>query len=1064
MANETVTLTAELKDQMSAPLATAKKSVDGFTKTVEEGAKRQSAAVDKSTAQIDGSLSKQNRLFSGITGPIGRATDGAARMFSGMRSKITSALDGLPEYTKQKGEQAGNGFANGVKKAGLLVATYFGAQMVGGFIKDAAAASDATDKFKATMSFAGLDTSAITKAKDEAKAYADQTIYDLPTIQNMIAQLASNGVADYTGLSKAAGNLNAVAGGNAETFKSVAMVLTQTAGAGKLTTENWNQLSDAIPGAAGPLMKALEKAGAYTGNFRDAMAAGEITSDEFNAALMQLGTDPIAVEAAKSTKTFEGALGNLQATINSGLMKALDKIKPAATIAITALSDGLGNAIEWTGKAAQGLYDLFVKGDFSTAFREAFNVEEDSPLVAFLFDARDAVMKFAAGLEGAAKALWANREPIGIIAGLIITLLIPHWIRLGIEAMVSAGQQKLAWAMSQGAALKSTYVQLWGLAVTAASWVIAGTQATIQAVKIAAAWLIAMGPVGWIIGIIALLVGAFVWAYNNVGWFRDGVDAAMRWIGDVVKVVVDWIVGAWNNVVDFWNSTLLPAIQAVGQWFSDVFNGVIGWWNGTLLPAIQAVGQWFSDMFTNIGNWARDFVGMLVDTWGHIVDWWNSTMVPFLQALAAPFVAAFDWIQRLVWNAITIIMFLWLKLVDLWNGVLQPALQAVGQWFSDVFSGLWNNVLKPVVDGIVQGFQNLVDFFTTVFAWVYDNIIKPYIDMWIAAFRAVVDWWNLTLMPALQAVGDFIGSVMNWIYNTLIKPVIDFIVSAFRSVVDFWNLTLIPGLQAVGDFIGSVMTWIYETLIKPYIDLIVGAFTTLTDWWNNTLMPAAQAVGDWFSVTIGGAINGVKSFIDDMIKNFQTFMTFVGDKLQPVIDGIKGAFDAVAKAIGDVLGKIGEFVNNPLGGIQDWLGIKKDGNGQGVMPQNSGGGVYAGDGVHFAGGGVLGGYAPGHDSILARLSPGESVLVPELTKAIGPANIMAANAEASGGRPAGSGPSLASGYSAASASRGGGVTISAPVTIQVAAGADGSVDTAALRAAVEEAFEEILAEHNRRGY
>ncbi len=95
------------------------------------------------------------------------------------------------------------------------------------------------------MDFAGLDTSAIDAASKAAKDYADQTVFDLPTIQNTIAQLASNGVKDYTGLTKAAGNLNAVAGGNADTFKSVAMVMTQTAGAGKLTTENWNQMADA---------------------------------------------------------------------------------------------------------------------------------------------------------------------------------------------------------------------------------------------------------------------------------------------------------------------------------------------------------------------------------------------------------------------------------------------------------------------------------------------------------------------------------------------------------------------------------------------------------------------------------------------------------------------------------------------------------------------------------------------------------------------------------------------------------------------------------------------------
>ena len=75
-------------------------------------------------------------------------------------------------------------------------------------------------------------------------------MYGLSDIRNITAQLASNGVPNYEKLAEAAGNLNAVAGGTADTYKSVGMVLTQTAGQGKLTTENWNQLSDAIPGAS----------------------------------------------------------------------------------------------------------------------------------------------------------------------------------------------------------------------------------------------------------------------------------------------------------------------------------------------------------------------------------------------------------------------------------------------------------------------------------------------------------------------------------------------------------------------------------------------------------------------------------------------------------------------------------------------------------------------------------------------------------------------------------------------------------------------------------------------
>jgi tape measure domain-containing protein len=169
-------------------------------------------------------------------------------------------------------------------------------------------------------------------------------VYDLATVQNTTAQLAANGVKDYDKLTEAAGNLNAVAGGNQDTFGSVAMMLTQTAGAGKLTTENWNQLADAIPGASGVMQDALEKNGAYTGNFRDAMEKGEISADEFNTALMELGTDPVAVEAAKSTETMEGAVAGLSATIVSGLAGAINFVKPVLTGLITTFAGFIANS------------------------------------------------------------------------------------------------------------------------------------------------------------------------------------------------------------------------------------------------------------------------------------------------------------------------------------------------------------------------------------------------------------------------------------------------------------------------------------------------------------------------------------------------------------------------------------------------------------------------------------------------------------------------------------------------------------------------------------------------
>lgn len=239
--------------------------------------------------------------------------------------KLDRELDEATQSAGKLGDKLGSGFT--VAKGILANLATEGIQMVASGLVDLAGeaitATDSLAKFESTMDFAGFGAQEIDALTQSVQDYASKTVYDLETIANTTAQLGANGVKDFMALTEAAGNLNAVAGGNADTFKSVAMVLTQTAGAGKLTTENWNQLADAIPGASGVLQEAMKKNGAYTGDFRDAMAKGEITAEEFNQAIMELGFEEAAVEAASSTETIEGAFGNLKATVVDGFVAAL---------------------------------------------------------------------------------------------------------------------------------------------------------------------------------------------------------------------------------------------------------------------------------------------------------------------------------------------------------------------------------------------------------------------------------------------------------------------------------------------------------------------------------------------------------------------------------------------------------------------------------------------------------------------------------------------------------------------------------------------------------------------
>lgn len=289
-------------------------------------------------------------------------TSGGAAFSKAFGGKAGGAAGGIVSKFKSAGTSAGAqmgaaagaalsakgaaiaGIAGGIASAAAQKITAALSSLSG----EMASASDSAQKFAGTLGFGGVDTSTIDALTASTQEYADNTVYDLGDIRNTTAQLAANGVDDYARLAEAAGNLNAVAGGNAETFKSVGMVMTQTAGAGKLTTENWNQLADAIPGASGKLQEAMKANGAYTGNFRDAMEKGEISAEEFNQAIMQLGMTDVAKEAATSTATFEGAMGNLEASAVTAGAKVLDAFKPLLTGGMASAGeaiDGIGDSV-----------------------------------------------------------------------------------------------------------------------------------------------------------------------------------------------------------------------------------------------------------------------------------------------------------------------------------------------------------------------------------------------------------------------------------------------------------------------------------------------------------------------------------------------------------------------------------------------------------------------------------------------------------------------------------------------------------------------------------------------
>lgn len=203
-------------------------------------------------------------------------------------------------------------------------------------------------------------------------------------------------------------------------------------------------------------------------------------------------------------------------------------------------------------------------------------------------------------------------------------------------------------------------------------------------------------PIFQVVAIITALAAAIIWAYNNVGWFRDAVDAmgaavvaTFNWIKDAVVAVFNWIrdnwplllailagpfgiaaklvIDNWDTIVNFfkslpgmiagfvsnvWNiisqpfvsakDAVINAMNVVGNWFRDLPGRIGGWlssiWNTITRPFNDAKNGVISTMDA-VGNWFRDLPGRIGGFFSGLGN-----------AIKAPFVSAFNAIRNL-WNS-----------------------------------------------------------------------------------------------------------------------------------------------------------------------------------------------------------------------------------------------------------------------------------------------------------------------------------------------------------------------------------------------------------------------------
>lgn len=873
----------------------------------------------------------------------------------GVGKAIESAFGSASETAgNTAGIKAGNGFAGGFgAKLGVITGI---AQSVAGKAIEAfmglsgeiTSASDSAQKFASTLNFAGVSEKQIKRLTASTQDYADKTVYDLNDIRNTTAQLAANGVPNYDRLAEAAGNLNAVAGGSADTFKSVAMVLTQTAGQGKLTTENWNQLSDAIPGASGKIQQALKEAGAYTGNFRDAMADGQITAQEFNDAIMSLGFTDAAVEAATSASTIEGATGNLEAAFVKLGASVLDSVKPAITGGMSWIADGVTNAVPVVQAGIQGvigwfqrLYSKLEENGAITAFKSAWDAIRDA-----IMGVVNMVVDWVKLMppDGAATAIKLIADTLNLIvgnAGKLAPVLIPAVTAfLGFKT-ATTGITAVAGGLD-GIFNAAVKVKNAANGVTDLVNGIGGVSGRIQ--KIAAstkiaqnaqlAWnavtsagtaiqrafnaVIAANPIGAIAVAVAAVVAALVWFFTQTEVGRKAWAAFTSWLSETWTALVEGARAIWNGLGEF----LTGLWQSITQGASDAWNGFVaflsGLWatiSGGITTAWTSITAFLSGVWTGISTTAMTIFTSVRDFIVNVFTVIGALIVAPLQAIQNGIDTVFGWIlsfitQQMnstntvwstVWTAIYNVVNTIFTLIRGYISTVVNAIRTIIVVFLDLLKGDWQGAW----DAIKSFFTTTWDGIKAFLSNILDGIKSIWTSVWTAVSQFFTDVWNKIVAfftPIINGIRNTIGNVLNAIsgvWTSVWNSVSSFLGNIWHGITS----AVSNGIQSVSNTVGRIRDtvlgavsgaggWLYDTgrqVISGLINGIGGAF----QWVRNTISNLGSSLVGWAKGVLG-IHSPSRIFRDEVGKWIPAGMAQGIDKASGLVaDSIDGLTDMI---------------------------------------------------------------------------------------------------------------------------------------------------------------------------
>lgn len=393
---------------------------------------------------------------------------------------------------------------------------------------------------------------------------------------------------------------------------SMGSIFNKVAASGRLQGDVIAQLQD----AGVPILQFVAQEMGVTAEEARKLASEGAVSFETFANAMESGLGGAALESGNTTR---GAFANMEAAVSRVGANFLGGVFPVFKEFFGGIQDALGPLEEDAGSLGAEMATVL------------------APAIMGVVDVvRDSVRWFV-----------DNREVIGNITQ-ILGIAAAAWFVLTGATAAYNGVMKITAAVT-----KAGSVAQWALNVAMKA-----------------------NPIGIVITLISLLVGAIIWVATQTTFFQDAwavmstaVGNAFTWLWEnAIKPVVDAVVGAFTWLYD---NVLAPIFTGV-MIYVGLWAAIFEWlWNTAISPVVNAIGAGFRWLQTNVIAPVSKVIGNIIRGVGDVFRWlWQNGVKPQIDAVGN----AFRWLQT--------------NIIQPVSTAISTALRAVGSTVASVFGGI----------------------------------------------------------------------------------------------------------------------------------------------------------------------------------------------------------------------------------------------------------------------------------------------------------------------------------------------------------------------------------------